>query len=72
MIRGSLYPSWRYHADGRSELCLTPEEDVEMGADWSDEDIRLIGDRAPINAVPVVADPEPDPDEQKKRGRPKK
>lgn len=48
MERGSIYPSWRYHADGRAELCLTPARDEEMGADWSDADIRLIGDRAPV------------------------
>lgn len=38
--RGSIYPSWRYHPDGRSTLCTSPDEDDALGEEWSDRDVR--------------------------------
>lgn len=76
MERGSLYPSWRYHPDGRSQLVTTADQDAALTPDWSDADVRHH-----INAVVVVAEepeaPEAEPDTapetpKKKRGRPKK
>lgn len=72
MDRGSIYPSWRYHADGRSELCLTPERDAEMGADWSDKDIRQTS--AVVVDTPALETPSvPETSEAapKRRGRPR-
>lgn len=65
MERGSIYPSWRYHADGRSTLCLTRAQDAELGNDWSDADIRGSHPDAPVVEELVDAAP-------KKRGRPAK
>jgi len=73
MERGSIYPSWRYHVDGRSLLCKDAAQDAEL-EDWSDKDVRW---QAPRNGVPVLADdehPEGEPVEAPKRkpGRPRK
>jgi hypothetical protein len=74
MERGSIYPSWRYHPDGRAELCLGKDRDDEMGAEWSDEDVRF----TKINAGEPSPAPEPEPEpssdevEPPRRGRPRK
>lgn len=49
MERGSIYPSWRYHRDGRSVLCEGPEQDEQLGSNWSDRDIRDFSPKAPIS-----------------------
>lgn len=43
MKRGSIYPSWRYHATEPPVLCQSADQDDALGADWSDEDIRQAG-----------------------------
>lgn len=40
MKRGEIFPSWRYHPDGRSTLCETAEQDALLGDEWSDDDVR--------------------------------
>ncbi len=66
MKRGTIYPSWRYHPDGRAELCLTEKRDEEMGAEWSDEDVRFT---APINDAEPSPEEEPEPEAPVRRGR---
>lgn len=70
MERGSIYPSWRYHADGRSQLCKDAAQDAEL-SDWSDDDVR-----GTINGTPLpelTGEPEPEIEEPKKKpGRPRK
>jgi hypothetical protein len=69
MERGSIYPSWRYHVDGRSVKCLDASQDADL-ADWSDEDVR-----GQINGTPLpelTGEPEPEDAPKKKPGRPRK
>lgn len=72
MMRGAIYPSWRYHVDGRSVLCADASQDADL-TDWSDADVR----GQVLNHVAVIADdehPEGEPVEAPKRklGRPRK
>jgi hypothetical protein len=67
MERGSIYPSWRYHKTEPPVLCEGPEQDAQLGDEWSDEDIREFG--APQTDAPAEAPVEPPAEEPKKRGR---
>jgi len=73
MERGSIYPSWRYHVDGRSLLCKDAAQDAEL-EDWSDKDVRGQVNGTPIDfdEVVVVVDPEITPEPKRKPGRPRK
>ncbi|MEN6537791.1 MAG: hypothetical protein ABFD89_29335 [Bryobacteraceae bacterium] len=31
-----LYPSWRFHADGRAVIVQDPEEESRLGPGWAD------------------------------------
>jgi hypothetical protein len=53
MERGSIYPSWRYHKTEPPVLCEGPEQDAQLGDEWSDEDIREFG--APQADAPAEA-----------------
>ena len=70
MERGTIYPSWRYHTDGRSLLCRDAAHDAEL-ADWSDDDVRW----TPVNGTPLpelTAEPNDVPEPKRKPGRPRK
>jgi hypothetical protein len=70
MERGSIYPSWRYHVDGRSVKCLDAAQDADL-EDWSDKDVRGQVNGTPIDfdeTVEVEVVPEP----KRKPGRPRK
>ena len=88
MERGTIYPSWRYHVDGRSVLCRDAAQDADL-EDWSDADVRDFSPKQPIsthvNAKKVGFDahvdlvPTPDgvgtthaPEPKRKPGRPRK
>lgn len=68
--RGSIYPSWRYHATEPPTLCLDAAHDARLGDDWSDKDIRVLNVPAELNHTPIDFDeaaPAPMTDAPKKK-----
>lgn len=81
MERGSIYPSWRFHPDGRSALCLDAVQDNALGEAWSDADVRshagpevTMAQALESSAPAIDAAPDPpvdDPTPQKRGRKPK-
>lgn len=70
MERGSIYPSYRYHPDGRSVRCESKEQDAALGDEWSDKDVRGVSiDTPSTDDTADVVPPADGQDARKKRGR---
>lgn len=69
MERGSIYPSWRFHPTFSPVLCLTAEQDAELGDDWADSPAAFIAEPEPIPDAVDESDPHTPEDAPKKRGR---
>ena len=67
-----LYPAWRHHKDGRSQVVHTLEHDESLGDEWAD---TLAEPESPTPAPETTeppSEPNPTPAPKRKGGRPKK
>lgn len=49
-----LFPSWRYHRDGRAVIVKNPDEDAHLGPGWADSPAAFpagIGAKGPAEPV---------------------
>jgi len=54
MPEKKLFPSWRYHRDGRAVIVNDPDEAAALGSDWADTPAAFSGETgaaAPREAV---------------------